>query len=251
MALINKNLSLLLVLFCICSGLRLRAQNTVFLSEGKIEYEKRVNLYSRLDENNAWSDFDKKLLPNFMVSYFDLVFSQNKTLFKPGRENPDNNKMFWEQPGEDNVVYSDMEKRQGVSQKKVFDQLFNVQDSLRAIKWKLTDETRVIAGFNCRRANALIMDSIYVVAFYTDEIITPGGPESFTGLPGMILGVALPHQHITWFATKVQSIAVRETDVVSPIKGKKVDNATLSQTVQKLVKNWGKQGHMFLENILL
>jgi GLPGLI family protein len=49
----------------------------------------------------------------------------------------------------------------------------------------------VIAGFNCRRANAMIMDSIYVVAFYTDEILTTGGPESFSGLPGMILGVAL------------------------------------------------------------
>ena len=96
-----------------------------------------------------------------------------------------------------------------MSQKTVFEQTFLVEDTLRRIKWKITDETRPIAGFNCRRANALIMDSICVVAFYTDEILTTGGPESFSGLPGMILGIALPHEHITWFATKVEDLRVR------------------------------------------
>jgi GLPGLI family protein len=31
------------------------------------------------------------------------------------------------------------------------------------------------------------MDSVFIVAFYTDQIVTSGGPESFNELPGMIL----------------------------------------------------------------
>jgi GLPGLI family protein len=115
----------------------------------------------------------------------------------------------------------------------------------------LTDETRTIAGFSCRRANALIMDSIYVVAFYTDEILTTGGPESFSGLPGMILGIALPHQHVTWFATKVEAVSVNDAQLVPPQKGKKTDNAGFKETVGGALKDWGKYAQKFLQAIYL
>ena len=226
------------------------AQNTIFLSEGKIEFEKKVNLYARMDENNSWTELEKKTVPQFKTSYFDLTFTRTKSLYKPGRDNTDNNKI-WEQPAEENIVYSDLDNARSVSQKKVFEQLFLVQDSIRKIKWKITDESRTIAGFNCRRANAIIMDSIYVVAFYTDEILTPGGPESFTGLPGMILGVSLPHQHYTWFATKVQAVKVAETELVVPQKGKKVTNPALKATLLESLKQWGKEGRNYIQAVML
>ena len=122
---------------------------------------------------------------------------------------------------------------------------------MRNIKWKITDETRAIAGFQCRRANALIMDSIYVVAFYTDEIITNGGPESFSGLPGMILGVAIPHEHITWFATKVYTETIPEASVKPPVKGKKITNANLLTTLQDRMKDWGKWARRYILQIMI
>jgi GLPGLI family protein len=109
----------------------------------------------------------------------------------------------------------------------------------------------VIAGFACRRANAIIMDSIYVVAFYTDEIITPGGPESFTGLPGMILGVALPHEHLTWFATKVQATPVTAAELAAPAKGKKLNNATLKSTMLESLKDWGHYAQLYIKATML
>ena len=110
---------------------------------------------------------------------------------------------------------------------------------------------REIAGFNCRRANAIIMDSIYVVAFYTDEILAPGGPESFSGLPGMILGVALPHEHITWFATKVEMVPVEPAELNAPVKGKKVNNKELLETINNTFKDWGREGAFYLREIML
>jgi GLPGLI family protein len=228
-----------------------RAQNTIFLSEGKIEFERKINLYALLENDNSWSELERKTMPQFKTSYFDLVFAKNRSIYKPGRENPDNNKL-WQQAAEENVVYSDLDNEKMISQKKVFEQLFLVQDSTRKIKWKITDENRTIAGFACRRANAIIMDSIYVVAFYTDEILTPAGPESFGGLPGMILGIALPHQHLTWFATKVQAVKVDDSEIAPPLKGKKVNTPGLQQTLQESLKDWDKKyARRYLEFTLI
>jgi GLPGLI family protein len=239
-------------------GRPVMAQNTVFLSQGKIEFERKVNQYAQVEStmdpgDESWAEFSKKLMGNkFKTDYFDLLFTQGKTLYRPGRESPDKpNQFFFQPPAQQNVIYSDLDKARGVSQKTVFEQVFLVEDSLRAIKWKITDETKVIAGFTCRRANAIIMDSIYVVAFYTDEILTSGGPESFCGLPGMILGVALPHDHISWFATKVEAVPVTTAAVVAPAKGKKVNNSGLKDNLQKAIKDWGKQGRLYLQEVML
>jgi GLPGLI family protein len=233
------------------STLHLPAQNPVFISEGKIEFERKDNLYKQMEEEDeSWSELMKKTMPNYKTSYFDLVFEPAKTLFKPGRENTDNNKIR-EQPAEANIIFTDLENGKIISQKKVFEQFFLLQDSARKIKWKITDENRSIAGFECRRANALIMDSIYVVAYYTNEIISPGGPESFSGLPGMILGVALPHQHVTWFATRVQAVQVKPADFNAPAKGKKVTYASLKTTLNETLKEWGKYGRKYIQAAML
>jgi GLPGLI family protein len=236
-----------------------RAQNTIFLSQGKIEFERKINQYAQMEEtrdpgdNDSWAEFSKKVMGNkFKTDYFDLLFTRGKTLYRPGRESPDKpSPWFGEPPAHENVIYSDLVQEKEVGQKKVFEQTFLEQDTLRRIRWKITDETRVIAGFDCRRANALIMDSIYVVAFYTDEILASGGPEAFSGLPGMILEVALPHEHITWVATKVEATPVSETEIAAPAKGKKVTGAQLLGTIRQSLKDWGKQGQLYLREVML
>jgi len=233
---IMKIIIITLLFSMTAASLRAQAPNILFLSQGRIEFEKKLNQHSAIEGDNGWSELEKKTLSQFKITYFDLQFTRTKTLYKPGREG---------------TVYSDLEQGKSISQKKVFEQQFLVQDTIRRIKWKLTDETRVIAGFNCRRANAIIMDSLYVVAFYTDEILATGGPESFSGLPGMILGVALPHQHVSWFATKVEAIAVTDNQLTPPQKGKKTDNAGLKETVGPALKDWGKYAYRSLQAIYL
>ncbi len=247
--------SLLLYILMFTSAAHAWAQNPVYLTTGRIEFEKRLNAYARLDEmfndeNNVWKELEKKRLPRFKVTYFDLLFRGNTTLYKPGRDNPDNIRLQPE-PGDENVIYDKLDTHETIAQKTAFEQIFLVNDSTRTINWKITDEKRNIAGFDCRRANAVIMDSIYVVAFYTDAIVTPGGPESFTGLPGMILGVALPHEHITWFATKVLAEDVQVTALKAPVKGKKVNNKELLGTMNGSLSNWGRYGKTYMKVLML
>lgn len=238
-----------ILLFLLLLPRLLPAQAPIFVSEGKIRFEKKTNLHDQMQEDgdNSWSELAKKAIPHFKVDYFDLLFTKNKTLYLTGPNNPENNKIpDWISMPETNAVFSDLDNEKSIAQKTVFEQLYLIQDSTRKIRWKITDETRTIAGFNCRRANALIMDSVYVVAFYTDEITTSGGPESFSGLPGMILGVALPHQHITWFATSVQSVPVGEPEMKIPVKGKKSTAKGLLDTLNDRMKDWGKQAKRYM-----
>jgi len=231
------------------------AQNTIFLSQGRVEFEKTENNWAKIDDID-WDAGDfkeqmKKNTPQFKKTYFDLRFNKGKTLFEPGREaDSRGGGFFWNVAG-DNVVFNNLDNEMSTSKKSVFEVTFLVQDSTRKIQWKITNETRNIAGFECRRANALIMDSIYVVAFYTDAITSTGGPESFTGLPGMILGVAIPHEHTTWFATKVFTETIPETTLVPPTKGKKVNNVALMSALDDMRKNWGKEGRQNIKQIML
>ena len=219
------------------------AQFAHFTNHGIIEFEKSVNMYALLkpkdNEDNvfqkAYYEKYKSSQPQFTKFRSKLLFDQNKTYFQPNQEDNDKAKGgFWGRGGNQtqiNEVFTNLTQGIFTTKKAVFEDNFIVKDSVRKIDWKITSEVREIAGYHCRRANALIMDSIYVVAFYTDEIPVSGGPESFTGLPGMILGVALPYEHVTWFATKVTDIPIPDKDFIIPTKGKPATLKSLKEII--------------------
>jgi len=253
---------ILFTLTCLLFGTGLLlAQNVRFPSSGTIEFNKTVNIYGlinkQMNKNNEdfWvqiMDSYKKNHPQFKVLKSILTFSGDKTLYAP-QEDPDPTNNFFDLPMADqnNIIYTDLTAGQSTIQKQIFEEVFLIKDTTRKIHWKITDETREIAGYPCRRANAIVMDSIYVVAFYTDKIHVSGGPETFTGLPGMILGVALPHENVTWFATKVNDMTVEDKALAPPKKGKPVNNESLKTTLQPVMKNWGQYKQIYLKAFLL
>ncbi|MGZ4000948.1 MAG: GLPGLI family protein, partial [Mucilaginibacter sp.] len=238
------------------------AQHAHFTTSGTIEFEKKVNIYAMIKkeinkDNEAFYTpmFEQyqKNNPQFKTLKSKLSFADNKTLFTPGEDDGSNNGFFGDSPltGQTNTIFTDLAGNIETAQKKVFEETYLVTDTARKISWKITDETREIAGYTCRRANAIIMDSIYVVAFYTTQIPVSGGPESFTGLPGMILGVALPHENLSWFATKVTDTSVPPNTVVPPKKGKPMDHKKFVQTVHGFTKDWGTWGQSYVKGFML
>ena len=126
-----------------------------------------------------------------------------------------------------------------------------MDDSLAKINWKITADTRLIAGFECRKAVGIIHDTIAIFAFYTDELLIQGGPESIHGLPGMILGMGVPRLHTTWFATKVEVNNVNMNSVIPATKGKKVNYKTMIESIDKVLKNWGSYGKNMVLNFMI
>ena len=127
--------------------------------------------------------------------------------------------------------------------KMVYQDELLIVDSVKKITWRLTDETRDVAGYTCRRANGLYMDSISVVAFYTDKIRVSGGPESFSGLPGLILCLVVPHENIRFDATKVNVGSADVAKIVPPkSKSKPINYKQLDVLLQGMTKTWGATG---------
>lgn len=256
-----KNLLITLSCFFILVNTKCLAQSEHFTTSGIIEFDKTSNMYAIIKkemnkENESYVqpmlEQYKKNQPQFKVLKSTLKFGNNKTLFTPTEQEAGPNGFFNVMIAEQNsTIYTDLNTGISTNQKKVFEETFLLKDTTRKIKWKITDETREIAGYPCRRANALVMDSVYVVAFYTDKILVTGGPESFTGLPGMILGVALPHENVTWFATKITDTSVPESTIIPPKKGKQVDNKQFKATLDKALKEWGTYAHSYLKAIFL
>nr|WP_121269693.1 GLPGLI family protein [Pedobacter schmidteae] len=237
------------------------AQNVRFTSSGIIEFEKTINKHAAFKKALEGSDgmldnlFDsyKKSTPQFKVVKSTLKFSAGKTLFTPVAAETDGSMMSFDGMGPDqpNIVYTNLDAHTFTTEKIVFDETFLLKDNTRKINWKLTSEMRTIAGYECRRANAIIMDSVYVVAFYTDKIPVSGGPESFTGLPGMILGIAMPHDNVTWFAKTVTDRPIPESEIKPPVKGKPTDHKGLLETINKLLGKWGGNGNRLIKPLLL
>ncbi|MBX2921415.1 MAG: GLPGLI family protein [Chitinophagaceae bacterium] len=224
-----------------------------FILKGKIEFEKTVNQHKQMEwGDDGWAASLKKQIPEYKHSYFDLLFVNGKTLYKPGRESNEKTVPWMgDGPASSNTVFSDLNTQQTVAAKQVFDESFLIQDSLRKYKWKLTGDTRKIAGFECKRATTVIMDSVFVVAFYTDEIITSGGPESFNGLPGMILGVVIPRMFTNWYATKLELEQVTEAKLLPPKKGKVTNYEGVDKAIEKSLKQWGKWGTKYIWQIMI
>jgi len=238
-----------------------RAQYARFVERGVVEYEKRVNMYakiqSRMGANSSFAEqiFEqyKKSNPQFKSFKYNLAFDRTKTRFWPQESDGTPVGFLGDDPSIDmgNIILTDLAAEQSISQKRIYEQTYLITDSTRRIQWRFTNETREIAGYLCRRANALVLDSIYVVAFYTDQIPVSGGPESFSGLPGMILGVALPYENTTYFATKVEDRPVSAKEMEAPRKGKAVNYSELITELKASLKNWGEYAQSIFKAMLL
>ena len=233
----------------ILSSINLHAQQ--FINSGMIEYEVRINNH-RMFGDGIFAEMFKDKMPQFSTTYYHLTFNGDKALYKFDRLN-EKDKMPWgSNNAEENIWYSDYESNTYANQKFVFDNTYLLNDTLMKMNWKLVpNETREIAGFNCRKAQCIIFDSVYVFAFYTDEITTSGGPMGIHGLPGMVLGVTIPRMFTSWIATKLQYNGVNTSIITPPVKGKKKVANELKATVQKATKDWGTWGQQSVWNIFL
>jgi GLPGLI family protein len=209
-----------------------------FIDKAVIEYEVKTNAKKRMG-NGSWAEMLKDQMSQFKTGYYTYTFADNKSIYKFDRwDEKSKVPEFLRKSDEENIWYFDFTAGKFNMQKDVVGSKFYVSDSIQVIDWKITNENREIAGFNCRKAVGKIMDSVYVFAFYTDEITIPGGPCSVSGLPGMILGLTIPRMYVSYIATKVMLNGVN-TATIKPVEAKKnYTYATLKATIKDRIKEW-------------
>ena len=108
--------------------------------------------------------------------------------------------------GSNDISYVDLEKGTRVDQREVMEKNFVVTDTVARLQWKLSDETKTILNFTARKATATsvtqrprmtmengemkrtpVQDTSAIVAWFTNDIPVPVGPEYQGQLPGAVL----------------------------------------------------------------
>ena len=74
----------IIFLFCLIAIARHSSAQAIFISKGKIEFEKRTNMW--ISMTGSFAEQLKKTLPEYKTSYFNYEFDAKKAIYKPGRE---------------------------------------------------------------------------------------------------------------------------------------------------------------------
>lgn len=245
----NMVVKLIITLCLFLNTQVLRAQDKAFILAGRVEYEKTVNMKPIINQLMDKSNKDvviqttleqyASVNPQFKKFKSTLVFNNGKSLFTPNNNDKNVADPFQalnEIADQPNLVFTDQSKRKEIVQKNMFESTFLLVNDNNNINWKLTFETRNILGFTCRRVDAIILDSIYVVAFYTDRIPMDSGPETFGRAPGLLLQVTLPHEHISWVATKIETELLQKTNLIPPTTGTPIKAGDIKKNLSSIIK---------------
>lgn len=211
-----KNIFIQLIAFLLITSM----QGQQFVEKADIEFEVNTNLKKQMN-GNSWQEMMKENISDLKTSFYKYSFENNKSIYKFDRWSTKTRiPKYQKDSDEENVWYYDFTSNKMNIQKQIEGTTFITLDSINKIEWKITNENREIAGYNCRKAVGKIFDEVYVFAFYTDALLISGGPCSINGLPGMILGVTIPQLYTSFVATKV-TITATNANEIKPLLSKK------------------------------
>jgi len=222
---LGKLLIMKKILFVVAAGLYLHTA-TAQLKEGKIIYERRVNMHKRLPPEN---ENMKTMIPEFNTSKQQLLFAGDESIFSsvPEEEDireqagQDGNRMVLRMNSGSSETYKNYATEKITELRELGPKKYVIEDSLRKFGWKLSDDTMLVKGYHCKKATAKTRQGDDIVAWYTEEIASPAGPEQFGGLHGLILKMDIGDGWMAFTATEVQTSTDKQL-VKAPTGGKKI-----------------------------
>lgn len=191
-----------IALLLIVSAQQSLSAQTQVMTSGEILFERRTNLEKRYEgmEQNRWMRGDLK---KPMVEDYVLYFTDSSALFKPILpEVPDEREWATMK----NTTYQNLASETLEQQFSFWGTKVHMRDTLKEREWIITGNSREIAGYKCRQAMWEANDSTRIYAWYADELIASFGPETFNGLPGVMLGLAIEDGGVVYFAKEVKPL---------------------------------------------
>ena len=244
------------------------------VKEGKITYERKTNMHRFITDPEM-----KARIPEFRTDNFELLFNQQASLFRnaPDDEAPDpfagnggGGGGFRFRMPESNT-YIDFASQTLYESRAFFEKNFLIVDSVKPMKWKISDETKTILKHVCKKATATMSQQtmgmniriggpgrratdsaqskpaapkdMELVVWYAEDIPVSIGPDTFNGLPGAILEVDIDNGANVTRATEV-STKYPKKDLVQPTKGDKMTRAQFQEEMKKLMQNMQQGGGM-------
>jgi GLPGLI family protein len=212
--------------------------------------------------------FEKTFILNFDKTA--SIYKEEEKLDAPGSQQG-GFRMMSSMMGGGGTYYKNVKEKTYTVDKEFMGKEFLIKDSLPPLTWKMEAETRVIGGYNCFKATAVrpvsqsdfrnyrpkkqeeskegdvkkedkekktnFMDDfdmpkeIAITAWYTPEIPVNQGPESYWGLPGLILEVN--DGKTTILCSKLVLNASEKAEIKPATNGKVISQKEYDETVVK------------------
>lgn len=202
------------------------------IRSGVIQYERRINLLKRYPEMKMM--LERRGGSTIKTDLFSLYFTDSSTYFIPALDVPQERGMGWFTTS--NSYQENLRTQQRLMKLDFLGNYLYVEDSIKSIPWKFTDNKRKIAGYNCRKAVWQKNDTTRIYAWYTEAIYPTCGPDGISGLPGAILGLASEDGSLVYFAQSIEGKEINLDNLTPLFKRKKaLTYAEFKQTVTEMI----------------
>jgi GLPGLI family protein len=247
------------------------------VKEGKLIFERKINMYRMITDPEM-----RARIPEFRTEKFELLFNEQASMFKtiPEEDAPDpfansgggggGGGMRFNFRMPETATYTDIPNQMQYEARSLFEKDFLIVDSLKPINWKLSEETKTIAKFVCKKATTMItpqqMNMRFgggggrnrnttdtaapakpkeeeLVVWYTESIPVSVGPDAYAGLPGAILEVNSSNGGNVITASEFTAkYAAKE--LKQPTKGDKMNRAQFTESMKKIMEDMQRGGGM-------
>jgi GLPGLI family protein len=217
------------------------------VSQGVITYTTKVNMHKRIPPEQEEL---KKMIPEFNTTQNQLFFNELESLFKPlpVDENPFEQSSY-PAGGQrmirvvvQNETYINRDNDMMTQLREFMGKKYLVKKETSRIPWKLGIESKEISGYTCKNATYSDENQREITAWYTEQIRLPLGPESFHGLPGLILEVAVNTDEMVITADKIDLRALKKNELKEPKGGEVLTDEAYKGMVQAEMEKMGVQG---------
>ena len=132
-------------------------------------------------------------------------------------------------------TYVDFEDGSVTETREFMERTFLVEEKRPAYEWRIADEQRELLGYVVHKATT-VHDGAPVEAWFAPQIPVPAGPETFGGLPGLILMVSIDDGDTVYLATGVDLTGLDEGEIRPPEDGDRVSRDEWERVVADKLK---------------
>ena len=197
--------------------------------QAKVIYEKRtywINIMSKF-KFMSQEDVDREMLTwgkeqGKYSEKYELTIDGQKSVYTAYKDKNEKEE-FWLE--DEYLLIRDYEEKTAQDLRDHLGKTYLIESDLQPIKWKILNDIKEIQGYICMKAETNHpINGNKVIAWFTDKIKTKAGPESYYGLPGLILGLEFNDNDIL---IEASSVILNDSTTSLPIpkkmKGKKID----------------------------
>lgn len=236
--------------------------------QGKATYMSKTTMDMSRFEGR--SEQEKKQImarmKNFLEKTYTLSFNKTESSFKENvkLDAPGASRSRWGSSNGQGSIYKNLKDKEMIEDVEMFSKRFLILEDMEQPKWELGTETKKIGQYTAYKATMVKVDksvdfgsifgrrgrgrgnqqkdstkskpekpeirTLAITAWYTPQIPVSSGPQSYYGLPGLIL--ELNAGRTTMLCTEVVLNPTEVVEIQKPNKGKKVNREEYNDIIK-------------------